>query len=413
MSEHPSPRARRGPALLFLAALAFAVRLAFADTPAPPARAGATYYVAVNGSDDNTPAQAANSATPWATITHASTVVQPGDTVHVASGDYPAGYTLISATGAAAAPITFVGASPAPRLTMNTGSTVTIRTAQYIVFDHFDVTNTDHVVNSKDGGNGIYICGASHHVTVENCVVHDCGGGGIGTGNQPDGIGCDYVTIKRNTVYNNAWYSWYICSGISLWELHNADPTDSGYHNFVTGNVCYGNSNKGVTDPAVHTDGEGIIMDVSYSHGSKGGADARSYVGYNVCYGNGGSGVQAFHNNGVTFDHNTCYGNARDPAYTGGGGELYINQATGCALTNNIGVSLGERRDACIKVYPDARDVTITGNDCWNGATPALDPSNLVADPRFADPTATPPDFRLRASSPAVGRGAWSTASMR
>ncbi len=48
------------------------------------AQSGSTYYVSTTGSDTNSGTQ----ASPWASITHASTITAPGDTVIVEDGTY-------------------------------------------------------------------------------------------------------------------------------------------------------------------------------------------------------------------------------------------------------------------------------------------------------------------------------------
>ena len=61
-----------------------------------------TWYVATTGSDSND-GKSAGSA--FLTIPHAASVAQPGDTVSVASGDYPGSFT-ITCSGTSGAPIT-------------------------------------------------------------------------------------------------------------------------------------------------------------------------------------------------------------------------------------------------------------------------------------------------------------------
>jgi hypothetical protein len=308
-----------------------------------------------------------------------------------------------------------VGDTPQPKLTWLSGNTVNFtKGSAYVIFKNFDVTNDDHSVNSTGGANGIMIMGKSTHITIENCTVHDCGGGGIGTADQQGG-GCDYITVKNNIVYNNGWDAVYQCSGISFWHNFNADPTDKGIHNYIVGNICYGNSDKLVTNPAVHTDGNGIILDVSYSHNSEQGGvnspDAATYVGYNTCYDNGGRGVHTYFSDDATFDHNTCYHNCQDPNFTGGG-ELSINSATGCKLIGNVAVSSGGDKDMCVQLWK-APDPVITGNDYFGGKFDGSVAGNIVGDPKFKNPNGSPPNFDVLKGGPADPKGgiigAWAT----
>ena len=66
---------------------------------------GHDYFVAKSGSDSN---GNGSQGSPWATIGHAASVVQAGDTVYVGSGTYSESVTL-STSGTASAPIIFDG----------------------------------------------------------------------------------------------------------------------------------------------------------------------------------------------------------------------------------------------------------------------------------------------------------------
>ena len=375
-----------------------------------------TYYVAPNGSDQYTPKQAQNRATPWASVTHASSVAQPGDMVRIASGQYPSQYTVIKATGTKTQPITFVGDTPQPRFTSPNGSTIAIIHGAWIVVRNLDVTSDDRVPNCADGGNGIDISDGSAHITIEHCAVHDCGGGGIGTGNGSSHIGADYVVIKNNLVYNNAWYALYQCSGISLWMNENADPGDSGYHNFITGNICHDNGEYKVTNPASHTDGNGIIIDCGYSHCSQQGGvnslNASTYVGYNTCYNNGGAGIHNYLNDEVVFDHNTCYHNCNDPNYPQGG-ECSVVSCVGTKVTGNVLVSSGSKADDCVVIWGDKGTTLFQNNDYFGGTVQGPLAGNMVADPVFESPTTVPPNFDVLRHGPADPIsgviGAWAT----
>ena len=84
------------------------------------------------------------------------------------------------------------------------------------------ITLEQALANSEPGnpyydGNGIAIHTA-HHIIIKNNVVHDVPGGGIYADE-----GADYVQILNNTVYNNAHWSAYGNSGISVGASVNFD----------------------------------------------------------------------------------------------------------------------------------------------------------------------------------------------
>ena len=106
-----------------------------------------------------------------------------------------------------------------------------------------------------------------HHVLIRNNVVHDCGGGGISTQQS------DHITIEDNIVYNNAWYSPYDCSGISIGWNSNFDNDTTHYKTIIRRNICYNNKNcVQAIQGRVPTDGEGIIIDIQ--DGTAGGVPA-------------------------------------------------------------------------------------------------------------------------------------------
>ena len=64
------------------------------------------YYVATNGNDAYTSAQATNSATPWRTISHAATNLNAGDTCFIRGGTYRE-TVAVPVSGVTNAPVTF------------------------------------------------------------------------------------------------------------------------------------------------------------------------------------------------------------------------------------------------------------------------------------------------------------------
>lgn len=68
--------------------------------------AAAVYYIAPNGNDNNTTAQAQNITTPWRTINHAAQIMVAGDKCYIRAGTYHEKATLKNG-GTSSAPITF------------------------------------------------------------------------------------------------------------------------------------------------------------------------------------------------------------------------------------------------------------------------------------------------------------------
>src|SRR5262245_51728058 len=152
------------PALVLLTLLACVV----------PAR-GADFWVSPGGNDT---AAGTSLATAWATLVHAASAVGPGDTVHVADGDYQ-GFDLRTA-GTAANPISFIAQESAARITADNPRTpdgINVENAAWVVLDGFDVEGRTRA--------GIRVA-VSSFVTVRHCRAGNNGHWGIFSGFADD-----------------------------------------------------------------------------------------------------------------------------------------------------------------------------------------------------------------------------------
>jgi parallel beta-helix repeat protein len=369
----------------------------FAKTLTPPtARSHATYCVAQANGDDANPG---SEDRPWRTIQKAANVLLPGDTVLVKDGDYVeqgvpgVGGVHITRSGAPDAWITFK-AYPGqhPRVTSATWGTFRLEECAYIEINGFDVSTQVIASEKKSEGSGIST-NKCHHVRFLNNRLHDCGGGGIGTGFS------DYITVEGNTVYNNAFTSIYDCSGISLWEIHDLD-NQPGYHIIVRRNVCYRNENKFTTlYNGQLTDGNGIIIDYSRGTGA-------ILIENNLCYDNGGRGIDVGHARNVLVRNNTVVGNQRTPYLNNV--DLRAAFSSDVRFVNNIVVGRpGQRFSKNWK----ATNIRYEHNLFAGFADVARDElgeGNLIGPaPLFVNPSLTPGegDFHLKPGSPAIGAG--------
>jgi parallel beta-helix repeat protein len=302
-----------------------------------------TYYVSSEiGSNKN----AGTSATaPLATLQAASNLVKPGDTVQVMNGTYTApGYgdaLDITTSGTAAAPITFEAAPGQTPVINSSGGWQAINIkASYIVVSGFTVVggaanyNLQSALagygtgNANLDGNGISVNTSTsvplpNHITIENNTVYNEPGNGIDT------IGADYVQILNNVVHNNANWSVYGNSGISVFTSKNLD-TNAGPHIIISGNLAYDNAQLVPTNySGIITDGEGIILDTNT--GYTGGF----LVQNNTVYGNGGPGVETFQTSNATITGNTIYGNNTGSVQAAANAQIFINYSTNITATNN------------------------------------------------------------------------------
>ena len=308
-----------------------------------------TYYVSSEiGSDNN----AGTSATaPLASLQAAEDLVQPGDTVEVMNGTYtgnaPGGGDVLDITtsGTASAPITFEAApGQTPVINSSGGWNAINIEASYIVVEGFTVvgdaanyTSAQALAGYSSGnanldGNGIAVIGSSaggtgaaipNHITIENNTVYDEPGGGIDT------QGADYVQILNNVVYDNAHWSAYGNSGISINVSANSD-TNAGVHDIISGNLVFGNAQEvPTTGGSTITDGEGIILDTNP------GFTGEILVENNTVYNSGSSGIESFLTDNAVITGNTVYGNNTENVQAASNAQIFINQSTNDTVTNN------------------------------------------------------------------------------
>lgn len=380
-------------------------KVVFAKTQVPPReRSHKTYVVDATKGNDSNPG---TKDKPLKTIQKGVDLAIAGDIVLVKDGLYReeadphqsgVKFPRSGAPDAWIRVLAFPGSHP--RVTSATWATFRIEDVAYIEVSGFDITTetvqgqTDPDLQRNEGG-GIYALHA-HHVTARNNRVHDCGGGGLGTGYS------DYITFEDNETFRNAFYSIYNCSGISLWQ--NMDFDDKpGYHNIVRGNRSWQNENKGPTPLTEHklTDGNGIIIDGMLGKGA-------ILIENNLCWDNGGRGIQVLTSQNILIRNNTCAWNERTPeAISGGpGSDLRAQSSHACVFANNIVIG---RSGQNFHDNWQSHDITYKNNLFfgYTSVSSEVGKDNLIGvDPllRRASLGDATPDFRPLPKSPVVGR---------
>ncbi|HVX77216.1 MAG TPA: Ig-like domain-containing protein [Bradyrhizobium sp.] len=327
-----------------------------------------TYYVSSEIGNSGNAGTSADA--PLATLQEAADLVKPGDTVLVMNGTYTGpsyGNVLnITTSGTASAPITFEAAPGQTPIIDSSGcwNAIDIQ-ASYIVVKGFTVvgdaanyTLSQALAGYSSGnanldGNGIAINPSSsvplpNHITIENNTVYNEPGGGIYT------EGADYVQILNNVVYNNAHWSAFGNSGISVSTSKNLD-NNAGPHIIVSGNTAFNNAQLVPTDGSnTITDGEGIILDTNP------GYTGQILVQNNTTYNNGGPGIESYLTNGATISGNTVYGNNTQHVQAAGNSEIFINQSNDTVTGNTT-------------TAPDAAppSAPVISSDTVNGYSPA------------------------------------------
>jgi parallel beta-helix repeat protein len=404
------------PRMIYAVALLFLVFLVASGTAIPKAQASATpeqiFYVAPTGNDNDPGTE----AQPWKTLQKAVETLTAGQTVLVKDGTYY-GMLEMNHSGEPEQPITlraFPGAKPVIEINEAFDEGIIVRGVSYITIDGFELVYTAPGAEQANGEryeNGISIESVMdgstpllpHHITITNNRVHGFPGGGIGSGLA------DYITVEGNIVWENALWSKYNNSGISLYQSVDFD-LEAGFHNIIRGNTVFKNENRvpgtGIGNTTI-TDGNCIIIDDSRQT-QKFLANKTQYPAYqsatlienNICAGNGGRGVHIFLSDNVLVRHNTLYQNLQTPDI--GGGELTANSSSNIHFVNNIVyTTLGQR---ATDLY-EASDIVFENNLYFNTTDISnKSPSDLVADPLFeyASINLNEANFKLKLGSPAI-----------
>ncbi len=380
------------------------------------------YYVSPTGNDAN---DGKTTATAFATLQKAANVVQPGFTVYVMAGTYqnadyftsnPSQNVLnIQTSGTKNAPIVFTnypGQSPVIKFNSFYGIRV-IGAVSYLTLSGFEIIGDAQQVTSSyaisasygdplTNGTGISVTGdpngvlISTHVTIQNMVVHECPLNGIGVGHS------DYITIQDNVTYNNAYWSPFAGSGISVLGLFASDSNTQDYKNFVMRNISHDNYERVPNFQAYNliTDGNGILFD-SFNHQGASFAPylGRTLVANNLLYNNGGAGISAYQSGYLDIVNNTAFANTLNMTYP-------IGQITGY-YGNNLQIVGNIMVPPTGKIANTSQgnvNVTVDYNLYFGGSGPQMvGPHDIIGDPLFVDPTSS--NFQLQVNSLAVNTG--------
>jgi parallel beta-helix repeat protein len=395
------------------------------ETPTPIT--GKTFYVDASVATSGT---GLTEATAFKTLAEAALATGPGDGVLVKNGTYT--NFEETSSGTASGWIVwrnFPGHKPLISFSSWQGFYVK---GSYIEIDGFEIKgsnqsltladalkqgrscqNPSGSLESKYNSNGIQIDGRVsannpsgtkfHHLNVKNCDIHDCGGSGIQT------IQSDYITIVNNKIYNNAWYSIYAPSGISVYQCWNSDSNTSVNKVVIRNNFIYNNKML-VPWPSASckfTDGNGIIIDDNKN--TQSGSTLGEYLGKtlienNVVYENGGRGIHLYIADNVTVVNNTCYNNCSTAEISEGeitsiGKNATLKNKNNSVYNNIMFARAGEK----VNTVSDSENYTQNNNIFFNSDSGNFGAADGKVDPKFID--AAGGNFKIATDSKAIDYG--------
>lgn len=380
---------------------------------------GADYFVSGLG-DDKNPGDSPEAA--FRTIQTAANLAAPGDVINVMNGEYTnacAACSVVDLTRSGTAEAWIVlraYGDHKPVLRFNGWNGILIKGgASYIEITGlelqgaraeytFEYCRAERANNNPlCNGNGISIDGRNdgdskpHHIRIARNHVWQCPGGGI------NAIQADHVIIEDNIVHENAWYSRFANSGISVYQAWNSDD-EPGPKIIIRRNRVFNNRSL-VEWSATNklSDGNGIIIDDlrNTQNNSKIGVYRGGVrVENNLAFNNGGAGVNVYLADQADIINNTVFSNGQVVGYA----DIVVNQSDSVKVLNNIAYS---RRNARPIQVIRSVNVLVDYNLSFNGSEPPAGPNDAVADPSFVAASTEwgLADFRPAEGSPAIGSG--------
>ena len=360
--------------------------------------------------------------------------LEPGDTVFLMNGTYTGGNQFailaLRASGSREKPLVFTNyPGHKPLLKLNEHKWAGIHVAEGahdIVINGLTIqgynqnltleeainqpgscANPGGSTDPKFNGSGISLEGRTngkhvHHITVSNCEIFECAGGGIG------GLEADYLRYENNLIYNNCWYTIYGNSGISNLNSWNYDDhTETEYSMIIRNNILFGNQLfVPWIGPCKIYDGNGIIIDSEYNESKSFSAySGKTLIENNVVYDNGGRGIHVYKSANVDIINNTSYFNCKSPEISDG--EITVQNASNVRVFNNI-IYARDGQNANLRLNSPT-NITFGNNLIYNAVSGKIAFTNetdiVGLDPEFVDADLENPDLRLSESSPARNAG--------
>ncbi len=365
--------------------------------PPPPAP---TLYVD-NGNPLCSDSGSGTQAIPFCTISAASSQVQAGETVQVASGTYTES-VISSATGTAQSPIIFTSAPGANVVVAGGTNGFLLSAASWVTINGFTVTGTTGIGVLVQSSSNITI--SNNHVSYSGQPVSGFNKAGINVTSTIDSI------VSGNTVDHNTSYGIYLAFSTNVLVKGNTSAYNAfGWQRAASGIRLYGSVSNTITLNYTHdNEDSGIEFD---------GAANDNLTLENVSWNNGDHGIDDLSSPGQRIIGNSVYNNVA-------AGINVEGNSTGATIENNISVDNGigsPRTHSDIRVENGSTAGTTMDYDLaylsqadtllvWASvsysslaafqAATGQEQHGLQADPKWSN--AAGGDFRLLPGSPAI-----------
>ncbi|WP_375473283.1 choice-of-anchor Q domain-containing protein, partial [uncultured Nostoc sp.] len=386
--------------------------------------AGKTYYVSATGSDKN---NGLNEESAFLSLGRAVYEMKAGDTLYVMNGNYQTkGVMLLNLNGSPDNWTTIKAYPGATPTITTTGGGISISSSSYVRIEGLDIkgnrenvtleyalqeknnlgnplTNSNGIVVNawKNPANGV-VGTNPHHIVITGNTIRNFPGGGIAFSDS------DYITVEKNIVSGNAWYSPYGNQGITSLHSFNFDNNTTDYRMIYRDNIVYDNQSlvpwkEGGSDKI--TEGHGIMLDTTELTRDNTAYTGKALIANNITYNNGGGGIEVFKATNVDIINNTAYQNGR---VLTGAGEIGVLYSENVRAYNNILYASDNQNANSIKY---ATNVTFDRNLVYNSnlfqASDNLNATGLQnllgQDPQFVD--ADKGNFALKPGSVAIDGG--------
>ncbi|PYV68186.1 MAG: hypothetical protein DMG97_25430 [Acidobacteria bacterium] len=284
------------------------------------------------------PSGGGNGASPSAptTLGGAQNASGPGDVICIMGGTYSLGSTfnvtnsgtssawiVYKAYGNSAVNVNWTGPSGPGNTMFRIGQQGTFPNGpHYLEFNGLNLDGKNLATNG-------FSCGGAHHLRFLNNTVKNTGGAGIAT------IECDYLTSDHNIIFHNGYAP---CCGWTSAISYNSNQflnTNAGLHSIISNNILAGEFDSSTN----HTDGNGIILDLSCRSGCGTLATAHTppvLIMNNVVYESGGRCISANAVSDFYVINNTCYKNGEDLTMNNPPGSFVTHESKTGYFVNNI-----------------------------------------------------------------------------